>query len=74
MTEQEFVWYLIKIAIPIIAIATPILRLNSNIVKLNVTIENQREHNIIQDTRLNTHGEKLDNHEVRISVLEEKER
>lgn len=74
MTEQEFLWYLIKVAIPIIAIATPILRLNSNIVKLNVNLENMREHNGVQDTRLNAHGEQLDNHEVRISVLEKESR
>ena len=33
-----------------------------------------REHNGVQDTRLNAHGEQLDNHEVRISVLEKESR
>ena len=67
----------------LMAVISPILKLNSTITKLNVTMENVNEKIIKNDDNLGKHEEhsiqkfscvdnKLDEHEIRIVKLEEK--
>ena len=67
------------------AIVTPIIKLNTNITRLTVTIENilkeqeaaksanGKSHDRIW-TELDAHGDKLDEHETRITKIEERSR
>ncbi|SFE92413.1 hypothetical protein [Peptostreptococcus sp. D1] len=80
MTEQDFLWYLIKVGVPIVALVTPLLKLNGSIIRLNERLETVLNHNNTQDLRLNKHSEQIDdltlrseNHNARIMNLEQKE-
>ncbi len=67
------------------AIVTPIIKLNTNITRLTVTIENilreqeaaksanSKSHDRIW-TELDAHGDKLGEHEIRITKIEERSR
>ncbi|MDY4129480.1 hypothetical protein [Peptostreptococcus porci] len=80
MTEQDFLWYLIKVGVPIVALVTPLLKLNGSIIKLNERLETVLNHNNTQDLRLNTHAKQIDelstkteNHEARLVAVEKRE-
>lgn len=80
MTEQDFLWYLIKVGVPIVALVTPLLKLNGSIIRLNERLETVLNHNNTQDLRLNKHSEQIDdltlkseNHNARIMNLEQRE-
>lgn len=80
MTEQDFLWYLIKVGVPIVALVTPLLKLNGSIIRLNERLETVLNHNNTQDLRLNKHSEQIDdltarseNHNARIKNLEQRE-
>ncbi|SFE87467.1 hypothetical protein [Peptostreptococcus sp. D1] len=80
MTEQDFLWYLIKVGVPIVALVTPLLKLNGSIIRLNERLETVLNHNKNQDLRLNKHSEQIDdltakseNHNARIKNLEQRE-
>lgn len=56
----------------LIGVMTPIIKLNSSITKLNITINNLNEQFDINKQVVETHTEKLNNHELRIDRLERK--
>ena len=54
-----------------IAIITPIIKLSANITRLNCSIDSLIESLARSDKRIDAHAQKLDDHEHRITVLEE---
>ena len=58
----------------LITIMTPIIKLNSSITKLNVSIDNINS-SLLENKRINeNHEEKIQEHEIRLTKLEAKER
>ena len=55
-------------AFPVIS---PIIKLNSSITKLNCSIDSLNQNMARNEARITHHGEQIDNHEHRITVLEE---
>lgn len=75
MSEWQVVGVIVVLVGLVASIVKPILSLNGNIVKLNTTLDalmsrNEDEHDTI-NTRLEKHGQQIDNHEGRIIKLEE---
>ena len=56
------------------AIITPIIILNSNISKLSVSVEELARRLGVADNELTDHSRKLEEHEIRITKLEEHEK
>ena len=54
-----------------VAIITPIIVLNSNISKLSVSVEELARRLGVADNELTVHSRKLEEHEIRITKLEE---
>lgn len=88
MNEQDFLIYLLKVAVPLVTVAytvfkgitEPVNKLKEEIIKLEVSLNSVKEHNVTQDNRINKHSEEIDdlkltttNHESRISSLENRE-
>lgn len=57
-----------------VAIITPIIILNSNISKLSVSVEELARRLGVADNELTDHTRKLEEHEIRITKLEEHEK
>lgn len=57
-----------------VAIITPIIILNSNISKLSVSVEELARRLGVADNELTDHSRKLEEHEIRITKLEEHEK
>lgn len=57
-----------------VAIITPIIVLNSNISKLSVSVQELARRLGVADNELTDHSRKLEEHEIRITKLEEHER
>ena len=57
-----------------ISVISPIIKLNSSITKLNCSIDSLNQNMARNEARITHHGEQIDNHEHRITVLEEKGR
>lgn len=88
MTEQDVLIYFIKVGIPVVTflfgifkgVTTPVNELKAEIIKLESSLNNVKEHNGTQDTRIDKHSEEIDshsrtleNHDTRISNLENRE-
>lgn len=72
MTEQELLWNIVKVGVPIIAIVTPLLKLNSSIVRLIDRLDAISKHNDLQDSRINKHSQEIDTHSVTLANQLEK--
>jgi len=72
LSEQEFMWYFLRVGVPVIALVTPVLRLNATIVKLNENFKSLQRNYDVHTTRLNSHGIRLDEHEKLLAVHEER--
>lgn len=88
MNEQDFLIYILKVAIPLATVAytvfkgitEPVNKLKEEIIKLEVSLNSVKEHNVTQDNRINKHSDEIDdlkltaaNHETRIISLENRE-
>ena len=65
---------LLTILVQCVAIITPIIILNSNISKLSVSVEELARRLGVADNELTDHSRKLEEHEIRITKLEEHEK
>ena len=72
MSQAEFTGMLIVGIGALIGIITPIVKLNVNIAKLNATLDHLGDDYRRTETRLNSHSEKIDDHDTRITKLESK--
>ena len=54
-----------------VAIITPIIILNNNISKLSVSVQELTRRLGLEDDELKAHSRKLENHEIRLTKLEE---
>lgn len=57
-----------------VAIITPIIILNNNISKLSVSVQELARRLGVADNELTDHSRKLEEHEIRITKLEEHEK
>lgn len=57
-----------------VAIITPIIVLNNNISKLSVSVQELARRLGVADNELTDHSRKLEEHEIRITKLEEHEK
>ena len=78
MTQTEFVGYLmvygVILLVALITLIKPILSLNTSIQKLTDTLEHLKEDVSQVEKQANGHNTFLQNHEVRISLLEKGEK
>ena len=76
MTEAELIGSLIIGLAAIIGlyvtVTNPLLKVNQQLTELNVNQKNILEKGRERDERLDIHGVKLDDHEIRITRVEEK--
>lgn len=70
MKEADAIYAVIIGGGALIGIMTPIIKLNNSITKLTTTLEYMRNDNLKQDDRLDSHSDKLDDHEKRLTKLE----
>lgn len=70
--ENTIIIVLIGFIGGLIPIITPILKLNSSIVKLDTTIKNILDDNLEIKGNVRDNTTKINNHETRITVLENK--
>lgn len=74
MDQTTFIGMFIMAAVVLIGISgqiiKPLLTLNTNIVTLNSTMKELIKNDGKQDETINKHGEKLQDHETRIKILE----
>lgn len=69
----EIVLGIIALAGFMLSVITPIIKLNANITKLGCSIDALYDAVRKSDKRIDSHSERLDDHEIRITVLETKE-
>ena len=74
MGNTEFIGSLVLIAIPVvvsfIALIKPIITLNVNIQKLSDAIAQLKDDNTVIKHTVDEHEDKINNHETRITLLE----
>lgn len=54
-----------------LSVMTPIVKLNTSITKLNCSIDSLNKNMARNEERITSHGRQIDDHEHRITVLEE---
>ena len=67
-------WTVVTVIIALVGLfltlGKPIINLNRAITKLDNTVDSLQEYQKKQDSRIDSHSAKLDDHEKRITVLE----
>ena len=69
--EWQVVTTLVVLVGLVVTVATPMIKLNTSIVKLTDAVQNLQVFQDINKNKLEEHQEKIEDHEHRITILEE---